>query len=587
MLAIRFARWPSSPMDAPNHTDSGAPLSPRHVAVLAGPQLLDDKVGPIPFVERSASPTNPKTDLIKSSSCTSTFADRDSSQELLPKMELPALRRNQSEPVLRRSIFRHYRSQEISEPNSDLTPQIQDIPPFRTTISPPSTQRKRSVSDGLDRFRSNPQRSSLQKHFSIPRNFQPSIRKHFLPLGDMVLGLDMEHILPSLPAPLQRFFRDGNNAALGGTYPLNAPRSILRQGSYRKKVESQSLPLEEATEHDEESESSFNLTQTFHLQSRSSRTVQFDPRVTVTEYEDDVERQWFSEQELEHFKCQTIALARRYLATEPGMMALYSKSRLDPVTGTMRKKALFSLPALRSTDETDLPERARRTCLEMRDMAESEVKNILIVDPNTVVLDLFRRSLQTIFPKARISVAESGEEALRVFRMAMLSPSRGTQRGFDVVIAEERLSPTRSDTRPNIQSGRSDSNLDGLSNQPELKKIVVKHESMSSLSCSSARSGMSGSGLLGTISEYEKTAVASESQSTNVQEPTEASPLVPAPERALLIGVSINPDVDATAFLDNGADFVWGKPPPLANGALRNQIVSALVQKRRYAHCSK
>jgi CheY-like chemotaxis protein len=432
-------------------------------------------------------------------------------------------------------------------------------------------------------------RTPLQKHFSIPRNHQPAIGEHFLPIGDMFL--ELEKLLPALPTPLQRYFRDGKKALLGGAYPLNAPTSILRESSYHKLVESQSLPLE-AVQDDASCIPSFNLTKSCHnllprteaetssmstsSSTSRSRSVHFDPRVTVTEYADVVERQWFSDEELERFKCQTIALAQSYLVAQPEMMEEYSKTRLDPVTGTLRKKALFSMPVLSSTDETELPKLVHRTCVERRDLAEREIKNILIVDPNTVVLDLFRRSLHSIFPKASISVAENGEEALQMVQRAMPCRSRGTQRGFDIVIAEETLSRNRS----NIHSGKSDSNLDGLTSRPASQ--VVKHDSLSSFSESCCCSGMSGSELFGEISKIEKTFDAPQKQPL-----TEATSLVPAPRRALLIGVSVHPDEDKPSFVANGADFVWGKPPPMVNGTLRNQMVSTLVKKRQLTQYSE
>jgi CheY-like chemotaxis protein len=588
----------SSAMNATKDIDNRTPMSPHYVASLPDHrnELLDDKVGIIPLGGRSNSPdVQPaKTEIEDKSKDGKSY----NSEKPLPKCDPPTLRRHQSEPLIqqRRSIFGHYWNRE------SLKPKAHDCPRTSTTgtCCPPSIQRTRSMSIEIpEHVHSSPQKSPLQEHFSVPRNHRPAIGKHFSPIGDMML--ELEKLLPALPTPLQRYFRDGKKALLGGAYPLNAPTSILRESSYRKFVESQSLPLQEAQDN-ASSMSPFNLTQTCRdalprneeeprteeetsSTSTSSsasryRSVHFDPRITVTEYADVVERQWFSDEELEHFKCQTIALAQRYLVTQPEMMEEYSKARLDPVTGTFRKKALFSMPALSSTDETELPKLVHRTCVEKRDLAEREVKSILIVEPNTVVLDLFRRSLNAIFPKAKISVAENGEEALRMVQMAMPCRSRGAERGFDVVIAEEVLSRNRTETKAVTHGEKSDSNLDGLTSRQASQ--VVKDDSFSSLSQSCCCSGMSGSELFGEISEIEKTFDASQSQLQ-----TEVTSLVPAPRRALLIGVSVHPDEDAPSFITNGADFVWGKPPPMVNGKLRNQIVSTLVKKRQVNQCSE
>jgi CheY-like chemotaxis protein len=592
----------SSAMNATKDIDNRTPMSPQCVASLPDNRykLLDDKVELIPLGGRSVSLADEKK--LPSAQPSKTEIEGESkdgesynSEKPHPKCDPPSLRRHQSEPFSqqRRSIFRHYWNRETK---SEIKPQPHDCPPTSTTGTcfPPPIQRTRSMSIEIpEHVHSSSQRTPLEKHFSVPRNHRPAIGERFLPIGDMFL--ELEKLLPALPTPLQRYFRDGKQAPLGGAYPLNAPTSILRESSYHKFEESQSLPLQ-AAQDGASIMSSFNLTQscrnllpktdaeTSSTSTSSStsrcRSVHFDPRVTVTEYADVVERQWFSDEELEQFKCQTIALAQSYLVAQPEMMEEYSKARLDPVTGTLRKKALFSMPVLSSADETDLPKLVHRTGVQKRDLAEREVKNILIVDPNTVVLDLFRRSLHAIFPKAEIFVAENGEEALRMVQMAMPCRSRGTERGFDVVIAEEVLSRNRTETKAITHGGKSDSNLDGLTSRPANQ--VVKHDSLSSFSQSCCCSGMSGSELFGEISEIEKTFDTPQSQLL-----TEATSLVPAPRRALLIGVSVHPDEDAPSFVANGADFVWGKPPPMVNGILRNQIVSTLVKKRQGTQCSE
>jgi hypothetical protein len=42
--------------------------------------------------------------------------------------------------------------------------------------------------------------------------------------------------------------------------------------------------------------------------------------------------------------------------------------------------------------------------------------------------------------------------------------------------------------------------------------------------------------------------------------------------RALLIGVSMQPDRDAKPMQQAGADLIWGKPIPRVGNALRNQL---------------
>lgn len=77
-----------------------------------------------------------------------------------------------------------------------------------------------------------------------------------------------------------------------------------------------------------------------------SKKVRFDPRVTITEFEDNSPRYWFSAFELERLQKESVHLVQRYLIANPSMIVKYNQPRLDPVTGTYRKPALFSIPIL-------------------------------------------------------------------------------------------------------------------------------------------------------------------------------------------------------------------------------------------------
>ena len=79
---------------------------------------------------------------------------------------------------------------------------------------------------------------------------------------------------------------------------------------------------------------------------RSTRRVYFDPRVTITEYNDKVPREWYTDSELDKFKFDTILLAQRFLRSRPELAVDYCTGLVDPTTGVVRKKALYSLPIL-------------------------------------------------------------------------------------------------------------------------------------------------------------------------------------------------------------------------------------------------
>merc|ERR1719410_651694 len=85
--------------------------------------------------------------------------------------------------------------------------------------------------------------------------------------------------------------------------------------------------------------------------------VTFDPRVTVTEFEDPIPRKWYEDYELDQHKREAIALAQAYLRKHPAVLKRYRQPILDPITKTTRKRALFSLPVFSSTyssTDTDL-----------------------------------------------------------------------------------------------------------------------------------------------------------------------------------------------------------------------------------------
>jgi CheY-like chemotaxis protein len=106
----------------------------------------------------------------------------------------------------------------------------------------------------------------------------------------------------------------------------------------------------------------------------------------------------------------------------------------------MRKKALYCMPGLCSVDGID----SFGTVAEIENMVRNTIRNVLIVDPNKSILELFRKSIQQMFPSAKISAVQSGEEALRLYTVEMGRKNwDGHDRGFDVVITEEKLSRHR------------------------------------------------------------------------------------------------------------------------------------------------
>lgn len=405
--------------------------------------------------------------------------------------------------------------------------------------------------------------------------------------------------LPPLPSPLRRFCPEGDSpGGLHGMYPLMTPIPILRQSSYRSLFDDKGS-AEKTTRHTgfgNDGATSFNLTESwrpereFSFGTNSSTSsmegsngsaaktgVRFDPRVTVTEFEDSIERCWYNDSELDRLKYDTILLAQEYLLTHPDQAEQYNRAALDPVTGTFRKRALFSLPVLSSTDDEGLPSPDHK---EYEQLLKSQVKTILIVDPNKAILDLFCKSLHSMFPTAILFKTQSGEEALQLV-VAALQRHNGTHRGFDVIIVEQRLFQIERPGNNKTKSLQSLPHMDGA--------CAVRKPSSFSESCGSTHlhSGLRGSEVIEKIQQLEE--VAFEDQPDDlaaVSQPcklSEANVLCtkPVQRRALLIGVSMQPDNDAKEFQKAGADIVWGKPIPKVGNALRNQLLHTLINKRR------
>jgi hypothetical protein len=394
--------------------------------------------------------------------------------------------------------------------------------------------------------------------FKPPQEHTSPILDRFDSIEDLSIA-SMES-LPPLPSPLRRLRSEGSSRCLSGMYPLVTPVPILRQSTFGSLNRTLSDPTKKVLG----LQYSFNLTQSLHTSGETDShdlevcsssnsdtpcSIRFDPRVTVTEFEDNVVRQWYNEAELEICKHETVELAKEYLIAHPHEAERYNLARLDQVTGTYRKKALFSLPILASTVDEILPKVESH---EYHLLLECQVKSILIVDPNNAILNLFCKSLHQLFPSASLTTSQCGEEALRMAE-AMLQRGDGTSsqpRGFDIIVVEQRLYRTQKN---------------GGSCQTGLSQNVC------------------GSELIRAICEVESKVFSSSSNHQSLPARVEASALSPRSVqwKSLVIGVSAQPDRDAESLQKSGADVIWKKPIPSVGEALRNQLLSALVSKRR------
>jgi len=511
-----------------------------------------------------------------------------------------------------------------------------------------------------------------------------------------LLDQDLERkALPPLPSPLRRFDNTGKNTTgMHGMYPLLTPIPILRRSSYSRSSHSFN-GLSSTSDHDikygdnklpPSLKHSFNLTESYRPPSTMGKTsslldssaiaettdtsscsssddtssvennsnndsgaktgVRFDPRVTVTEFEDAVERMWYDDFELEQLKRETILIAQEYILTHPMEAEKYNRAKLDPVTNTYRKRALFSLPVL-SSESVCSDDKSFCPLKQFHEFSKDQVKRILIVDPNPSILSLFCKSMSTMFPTAELVTAQNAERALKLVKESL--PEHGQMTGahvrkspgkkysssssryeqqsgsFDIIIVEQSLYPCSPllasrkreaavdacggnssagamdklcESKDQVDSsiGRlpwnlsmPDMNQNTTTDSPEKESeptfpplnkpgsffqhdVTKKNE----IHCRELRCG---SDLIRSIVRLELGPSAK--SSSRVSSYNKESMVSPFQWKALLIGVSMQPDHDAKRMQQAGADLIWGKPIPRVGDALRNQLLKALLDKRR------
>jgi hypothetical protein len=344
---------------------------------------------------------------------------------------------------------------------------------------------------------------------------------------------------------------------------------------------------EEKMEQEEEEE------QRRELQQGQQQRIRFDPRVTVTEFEDSI-RKWYEEEELEQLKREAITLAQSYLRQHPAVAKWYQTAKLDLVTKTYRKKALYSLPVFSSSYsnnavEEELSPNITKTdniqsvssslspsFQQVDELNPSSVKKILIVEPHPAIASLFTKSMKSMFPSAELTTALSGEQASQMIKQSFIpsdnknrstSTTTGvdidTTASYDIIIVEQILTPkattsqsnnNRNSNKPNIFQGLIDTLLNKNTNHEESKAASVSCEIRY------------GSELIELISKL----MAQQQQDHNNDRSSSC----------LIIGVSFQPDRVAEKLIRSGADFVWGKPIPNVGDTLRDNILFKLLSKR-------
>jgi hypothetical protein len=379
-------------------------------------------------------------------------------------------------------------------------------------------------------------------------------------------------------------------------------------------------------------EGSSGMTSSHNLDDKNNKTaVRFDPRVTVTEFEDAVERAWYDDYELERLKKETIVLTQQYMLSHPMEAEKYFRATIDPVTNTYRTRPLFSLPVLSSeevnSDDTDHSHLSASlsslTSESIQELCREQVKRVLIVDPNPAILALFCKSMSSMFPTAEFATAQSAERALNLIKGtfgsrnaddtkvldSMSSPSyqfERKSRAFDIIIIEQSLyphSPCVGSRKTEPASGSPLTDCDSSRKRHGTRRTLPRNSSMPDIEKQTAsnfravtkpgsfchrdiatgtgcnlREQRGGSDLTRAIVKLWQLDFFNDSSSKSTTNATAAASNFEW--KALLIGVSMHPDHQFRIMQEAGSDIVWGKPIPRVGDALRNQLLKALMEKR-------
>ena len=180
------------------------------------------------------------------------------------------------------------------------------------------------------------------------------------------------------------------------------------------------------------------------------KTVRFDPRIWIHEFDrTDADRKalWFSVQDLNQFK---FGAMRCIMAYKSRVSNTTTQSNVKSMGKKKSGSVLFSHPALGIDNDYDECEAdshhvdsdlirlgATRNNIvnQFREaVAENEIRNILVVDPQDICLKLYAKGLRRMFPNATIVTARNKEEALH---HAELLSSKKSGNDFDVIVYDE------------------------------------------------------------------------------------------------------------------------------------------------------
>ena len=309
-------------------------------------------------------------------------------------------------------------------------------------------------------------------------------------------------------------------------------RSILRKSaSPPPPLSGQIKPL------DRESPSSFALVRSVPSlpvkvsddESEKSR-VSFDPNIRVLEFrreqtETSPESRWFTDQEIAKFKREAIS-------------EVYARvhQHIPKFRGSIGTRG--GKPFL---DDLGFSNGSN----EFHEVLLREIHSLLIVAPDKCILILMAKYVTNIMPHVLVQTALSAEQALKRIEGARVTADESSAyHGYDIILVEEKIGrldekdplSTKKSMSPRRENPPGDSSRGTNGRKPKLLKRL------------------------------------SSEQETSTFSPTRNS---------LLIGLSSTlSGLHYDMMRKNGADLVWGVPPPKVNSSMRDELLNAVLEKR-------
>ena len=382
--------------------------------------------------------------------------------------------------------------------------------------------------------------------------------------------------------------------------------------------------------------SSWDTNQKNQLEDQWTPRVKWDPRIGVVEYVEDEFRsdgptesssscledkrlsherneaatsKWYSADEMNQFKLDALQQAQLMLLAAPrsriknhlcstnqiqqrrgvpnynnplknnnvtmAHIKTVNNSKIPKPRGTIPTRASFANPVLHYTPEDSVMMEGSE---ELDLLLKTNIRSVLIIDPNDSLRTLFQKAFQYLFPAAKILTTGNSENALKLIEAAKLMDintasndqadehfivsTKVSSNGFDIIVVEERLGAIskRQESFDFDEDALQSTVSEDDTATSCLQQPAGEDQEQDRRNCDRPKIAMSGSELLCHITKEEK----------------ELAHLRPS----LYIGVSVYLSTDGPRLLQSGADLIWGKPPPRTDKFLRNQLVTTLLEKR-------